>query len=90
MIFAGIPKWFPYGYYTLLRLVVCGTGVYIAYSAFMIERKIIGFLAILTALLFNPIFPIYFNKETWVIIDIAVALFLGTTIFLLKPKQMED
>jgi hypothetical protein len=87
MLLAGVPKFFPYGYYTLLRLVVCGTGTYISYISFKNEKQIIGFLAILVALLFNPIIPIYLDKEIWVIIDLFVAIFFGVSIFMLKNRD---
>lgn len=86
MLIAGIPAFFPYGYYTLLRFVVCGTAAYTAYVSFGKENKIIGFLSILVALLFNPLIPIYMNKEAWVIIDAVVIIFFGTTIFFLKGR----
>ena len=87
MLFAGIPKFFPYGYYTLLRLVVCGTGAYIAYFSFEEERKLIGYLSVVIAFLFNPIFPVHLDKEAWVIIDFIVAIFFGITIFALRSEK---
>jgi len=84
MLFAGIPKFFPYGYYTLLRFVVCGTGGYIAYFAFEEEKRFIGFLSILVALLFNPIIPIHLAKDVWVVIDFITTIFFAITIFTLR------
>jgi len=87
MLFAGIPKFFPYGYYTLLRLVVCGTGGYIAYFAFEEEKRFIGFLSVLVALLFNPIIPIHLAKDAWIVIDFITAIFFTVTIFALRTKK---
>lgn len=87
MLLAGIPKYFPYGYYNLLRLVVCGTGIYIAYYLFAEEKKFIGFLSALVVLLFNPIFPVHLDKDAWVLIDFIVAIFFGISIFALRKKE---
>ena len=84
MLFAGIPKFFPYGYHNLLRLVVCGTGVYIAHFSFESKKKFIGFLSVLVALLFNPLFPIHLDKDAWVLIDLIAAIFFAISIFALK------
>jgi hypothetical protein len=79
----GIPEFFPYGYYILLRLFVCATAAYISYYSFEIENRIIGFISIAIVLLFNPIVPVYLPKEMWILIDVIVAIFFGTTIFIL-------
>ena len=89
MLLAGIPKFFPYGYYTLLRLVVCGTGIYIAVFSFEEERKFIAFLAAFVAILFNPLIPIHLKKEDWVIIDLITAIFFFFTVFLLRTSTLE-
>jgi hypothetical protein len=65
----------PIGYYTLLRLVVTAAAAYIAYDTFQKDKQsgwiwVFGFVAIL----FNPLIPIYLNKELWMIIDFAAAV----------------
>jgi len=77
MLLGTVPKFFPYGYYTLLRFVVCGTGAYVAYWLLVEEKRHIGFLSILIAVLFNPFIPIYLYKELWIGIDLLVAIFLA-------------
>jgi len=87
MLFAGIPKFFPYGYYTLLRLVVCGTGVYIALLSFDEDKQIIGYISAFIAILFNPLIPVHLPKDVWVLIDLIVAIFFGISIFALRTKE---
>ena len=65
----------PIGYYTLLRLVVTAAAAYIAYDTFQTDKQsgwtwVFGFVAIL----FNPIVPVYLDKELWMIIDFAAAI----------------
>ena len=89
MLLAAIPKFFPYSYYTLLRFVVCGTGIYIAIFSFGEEKKIIASLAAFIAILFNPVIPIHLTKEDWVIIDLITAIFFFLTVFLLRTSTLE-
>ena len=70
----------PYGYYTLLKLVVCGCSIYYAYHLY--EKKdqtfvwVFGFFAIL----YNPIIPIYlYEKQIWTVVNIITA-----AVFILK------
>lgn len=87
MLIAGILTLFPYGYYTLLKFVVFGTAAYTAYISFKKESRIIGFLSILVAILFNPFVPIYLNKEAWVIVDVVIILFFWNYNFLFKGRM---
>lgn len=74
MILAGTLK-LPYGYFTLLRLVVCGSAAFEGYSGLMTNRKgIVPWLAIGIALLFNPLIPVHLHKADWEPIDVAVGL----------------
>ena len=53
----------PYGYYTLLRLVVCGVGAYGASLAYGLGKQ--GWVLILglIALLFNPLVPVHLESR---------------------------
>ena len=66
----------PYSYYQVLRWVVCGIAGYSSYLAY--QSKQIGWVWAfgVAAILYNPIAPIYFERETWSILNLsAVALF---------------
>lgn len=78
----------PYGYYTFLRWVVTAAAGYVAWVAH--EREDLpwmwAFGAI--ALLFNPIAPVYLDKEIWTILDIVVAvLFVSVAITTRRPGK---
>lgn len=78
----------PYGYFTLLRFIVCAVGAYIAYKVYENSKESLWvwvFSGI--AILFNPIIPIHFERETWVIIDLIVGLFFLLSIFFIKTKK---
>lgn len=70
-----------YGYYTLLRWVVCGVSAFAAFRAS--ERGGNGWVWVLAiiALLFNPIVPVRINRGTWALVDVGVAVILLISIF---------
>jgi hypothetical protein len=66
---------FPYGIYTLLRIVVTLSSAFIIYDNYKrinnINLTIVIFSIIL--IVFNPLFPIRLNKEMWLPIDLITA-----------------
>lgn len=85
MLFVAIPD-LPYGYYTLLRWIVTANAIFLVWVASKLERKFWLFSMGIVAILFNPIAPIYLDKETWVVIDFIVAIVFLVSIFKLKEK----
>ncbi|MBA4314675.1 MAG: hypothetical protein C0422_05010 [Alcaligenaceae bacterium] len=75
MLFLGaVPL--PYGYYTLLRLVACITFAWAAYVALENKHSFLPWAYGALALVFNPIFKVSFEKDIWIFIDVASAVFL--------------
>ena len=76
----------PYWYYTLLRFVstvgFCG----MAFLCFDQEKKILMFAALGLAFLFNPLYPIYMSKDSWVIWDAIASLYALYLTYNLKTK----
>lgn len=70
----------PYAYYEILRVVACGTFGYLAYVAVQRGANLHVALFAITAIIFNPIIPIYFDRAIWAVIDASagVALLLAT------------
>jgi len=77
----------PYGYYKLLRWVVCGASVYAGFIALEIEKKPWVWVFGIIAILFNPIIPVHLDRGTWAIIDSVVAGILGISIFMIREKS---
>lgn len=83
-----------YGYYTILRWVVSLVAIYYIIG-FYSKRKVFDWkiwTLIATAVLFNPIAPIYLHsKATWGIIDVIVAgFFIYCAIRLCEPKPKQS
>lgn len=74
MLLLAIPPMWPYSYYQLLRWVVAGTAIFVAYLAHITNRNGWMWTMILTAVLFNPVIPFFLSKGTWVVIDLITAI----------------
>lgn len=77
----------PYGFYRLVRWVACG--VAIASAIQMHGNKRIGWVWIfgIVALIFNPLFPFYFPKNTWVIFDAGAGACFLTAFWQTRPGK---
>ena len=72
-LFAALGEW-PYGYYTLLRLVVCGAGAYAAFVMYQWRRPGLAWLFGLIAVLFNPVVTVHLSRALWQPIDLLCAV----------------
>lgn len=83
LFLAFIEGW-PYGFFMLLRIVICGTTAYLAWLAYRYKKEFwkwaFGFIAIL----FNPFFPVHLGRELWLLIDLITAVFLIASLFSYK------
>lgn len=75
----------PYGYYTLLRIIVCGVFAWAAYISYEKNQTMLPWVFVLLALIFNPIIKVYLPKEVWAIIN----LFSGLLLILVSKKIQE-
>lgn len=92
IIAAGLLLWalgqHPYGYYTLLRFVVCGVAGYGAWFAYQLDKKGWTWCLGIMAILFNPIFPVHMDRGTWAIVDIGVGIILLISLFGLRESKI--
>jgi len=73
LILAIVPTW-PYSYYILLRWAIFISSIIVAAGFY--NSKITGWALVFGAIafLFNPIFPVYLNRQTWTPIDLVSAI----------------
>lgn len=83
LLLGALGDW-PYGYYQLLRFVVCGVSMYVAFMAYKRQRVWATWLFGIMAILFNPLAPIHLSRELWQPIDFACAVLFVVMAFLLK------
>jgi len=76
----------PYGYFVLLRLVVCFVAAFSASLAHSQQKRQWTWTLGGIAILFNPILPIHLTRGIWSIVDPAVGGILLASIFFVKDK----
>ena len=86
MLLLAIPTFWPYGYYVLLRWVVSISAVFLIWVAYDLKKTFWVVLMGMVAILFNPLIPIYLDKEIWIVIDLIIAVLFLVSIFKIKPK----
>jgi len=66
---------FPYGIYTLLRIVVTLSSAFIIYDNYKRINNVNSTIVIFSIILivFNPLFPIRLNRELWLPLDLITA-----------------
>ena len=66
---------FPYGFYTLLRLIVSVTAGFIIYYSYKGAKGIneITVIFSLILILYNPIIPVHLNREIWMPINFVTS-----------------
>ena len=86
LLLLGILNIWPYDYYILLRWIVCGAAIFnaIGFSKSKLTGCSLVFSAI--AFLFNPLFPVYLNKSSWVGVDLISAFFFFINAYSIKKK----
>lgn len=88
LIIATLPM--PYGYYTLLRLVVTAFSGAIAYLIFRndgVNWQVI--ILALIALLFNPVFVVGLTRAIWLPINLTCAAVLAYVTWHLHTKPAD-
>lgn len=63
----------PYGYYQFVRLSGCIGLIWLTYEY---GKSLLAIPCILSAILLNPIIKIHFDRDTWNIIDVIIAIAL--------------
>ncbi|MPY08939.1 DUF6804 family protein [Moraxella catarrhalis] len=74
LVLAVLPL--SYSYYTLLRLIAFGVFGWAAYISFVRHEKILPWIFIVLALVYNPIIQVYFPNEIWIVINLLSVAFL--------------
>lgn len=88
MLLGALAPW-PYGYYQLLRFVVCGVSIYVAVIAYDWQKIWATWLFGFVAVLFNPLVSIHLSREIWQPIDAGCALLFFVIAFVLKKPTEE-
>lgn len=85
MLFIAMAE-LPYGYYQILRFVICGISIYVAIEANERKNPTWVWTMVVMAILFNPLIPIRFKKEDWQVVDCIAGFIYLATIPMLRSK----
>lgn len=80
----------PYAYYTLIRWVCCGTFAYLSFQAFELKKQGWVWLLGITALFYNPIYPVHLNRGLWSIINVVTIGIAAASIFAFRIKMEKN
>jgi len=61
----------PYGYYILLRWIVCPCFAFSAVQAFSQGKKNLVWVLGVTAAVYNPLIPLHLNRELWSVLNLV-------------------
>jgi hypothetical protein len=76
----------PYGYFTLLRWVVCATAIYTSSVSIKVNRVPWAWVFGLIALIFNPLMPASIDRATWAYVDVAVGVLLLLSLLFVREN----
>lgn len=80
---AAVQDW-PYGYFQFLRLANTGFAIFMAYRLFLSRNGILPWAFCAVAVIFNPVLPLAFEREIWMLIDVATALFIAIAAYAVR------
>ncbi|MFA5169126.1 MAG: DUF6804 family protein [Candidatus Paceibacterota bacterium] len=75
-----------YSYYQFVRWAIMIIGGYSAYLSYTVNKNEWAWTFSIIAILFNPIIPFYFSKNSWQILDIIVAIIFSYSLINRKTK----
>jgi FtsH-binding integral membrane protein len=85
LLLAAVHRW-PIGFYTALRLVVCGSAIYLAYRAHQLQKGFWVWIFGAVAVLFNPLVPVYLRRTQWRWFDGAALLVFMISLGVVRSK----
>lgn len=86
LLLAGLGGW-PFGFYTILRFVVCGSAVYLAVEASALKKK--GWMWVMggMAFLFNPLSPVHSSRSSLRILDLVAAAIFAVSLAAIHSRS---
>lgn len=86
MLFAALGRW-PYGYFVVMRWVVCTSAIFVAVVAYKSRQYWGTWLYGLLALLFNPVFSARLRRGTWRPLDAVAGIAMVIAIILVRRRD---
>ncbi len=87
LLVAAVFGHWPYGFYTLLRVVVCAISIYLAVRANSAKSVPWTWVLGSMAVLFNPVLPIRMPRSDWRFVDALAAITFIVFVAAYKPRS---
>lgn len=78
----------PYGYYVLLRWIVCPCFAYTAAQALMKQKMNWVWILGVTAAIYNPLIPLHLDRELWSVLNLVGIGIGGWSVLVLKKGHV--
>ena len=78
----------PYGYYILLRWVICAICAYYAFKAYGEKNVPWAWIFGVSAAVYNPIIPLHLGRSVWAVVNIASVVLLIASFFALPRNRL--
>jgi hypothetical protein len=66
-----------HGFFTFLRIYICGLSLFLAFAFRTVNRPAWALVALCSAILFNPVLPVDFRRDDWMVLDFAAGALFG-------------
>lgn len=87
LLFVATFDKYPYGFYKVLRWVVCAAAAYSAYVAYETNKRVWIWLLGVIALLFNPLIKFHLSRDVWQPIDLLTGILILISLFFVREKN---
>ncbi len=84
MLFLALAKGLPYGYYILLKIIVCPTAIYLALFTYRQKKQVWAWVMGGIAFLFNPVIRMPLHRSDWGFFDFASGIIFVVFLYHLK------
>lgn len=77
----------PYGYYSVMRWIVCATFIYLAVKSHEQQQQTWVWAWGVVAGIYNPIFPVHATREFWSLVNIATIALVAFGAFKTRSRD---
>lgn len=91
MLLGCLIEGMPYGYFQLLRWIVCGVCGYRAFQSHTLQKPVWMWAFLCSVVIFNPLAPIHLGREIWLVLDVGLAVLMLVSLAAVRtPKGTSD
>lgn len=89
MLIWGLNPANPYGYYIILRIVICAIFLHLVARAFKMEKDLWVWIFGVMAAIYNPIIRVHLTRDLWSVINVLTIIVLALSMRTLRILNSE-